>query len=100
MVGIAASEEAREAVMAEIDVAMTTRGVSCNPAIIPLFSEKRVMLREVMETVTKAMAIPRGSSEASGPTKIRLVSETEKMLSRVPRSTPAVMVESQAGKGA
>jgi hypothetical protein len=96
-VGIAVSGVVNVAVMAEIDVAMTTRGLSCSPAIIPLFLEKKVILRELIETVTKAIAIPRGSSVASGPTKIRLVSETEKMLRRVPRSTPAVIVENQAG---
>jgi hypothetical protein len=96
-VGIAISGVVRWAVMAEIDVAMTTRGLSCSPAIIPLFLEKKVILREVIETVTKAIAIPRGSSLANGPTKIRLVSEIEKMLRRVPRSTPAVIVENQAG---
>jgi hypothetical protein len=96
-VGKAVSAVVRVAVMAEIDVAITTRGLSCSPAIIPSFLEKKVILREVIETVTKAIAIPRGSSMASGPTKIRLVSEIEKMLRRVPRRTPAVMVDNQDG---
>jgi hypothetical protein len=97
MVGIAASDVARVAPMAEIDVAMTTRGLSCKPATIPLFSENKVILRELMETVTKAMAIPRGSSGAKGPIKIRLVRETENILSRVPSSIPATIVETQIG---
>jgi hypothetical protein len=76
---------------------MTTRGVSCKPARIPLFSENKVILRELMETVTKAMAIPRGSSGAKGPIKIRLVRETEKMLSKVPSNMPAMIVDNQIG---
>ncbi|MCI5122453.1 MAG: hypothetical protein D3908_14935 [Candidatus Electrothrix sp. AUS4] len=97
MVDMAISGVVRVAIITEIDVAITTRGLSCNPAMIPLFFEKMVMLRAVMDTVTKAIVIPRGSSEARGPTKIRPMSDTEKILRKVPSSIPAVMVDNHAG---